>query len=119
MKVLYPIDLKNTRLDSNRVVVATTSLTSLYSVPVADFRSMRITLQTVMGTDYAVREFLAIHNGTSGYLTEYAVVSTNDASAFMTDDFSADVVAGNFHLYVIASSATSRTFTLSVQIIGA
>lgn len=116
MRVLVPIDIKDARHDSKTTVVSSTSLTSIYSVPTADFRSMKIVLQTTMGTDYAVREFLAIHNGTNGYITEYALVSTNEASAMMDDVFTADVLTGNFHLYVTASSATSRTFKVSVTV---
>lgn len=116
MRVLVPIDIKDARHDSQTVVVSSVSLTSLYSAPTADFRSMKIVVQTTMGTDYAVREFLAIHNGTNGYITEYAIVSTNEASLIMSDIFSADVLTGNFHLYVTASSVTSRTFNISVTL---
>lgn len=118
MRILVPIDIKDARHDSQRVVVSSTSLTSLYSTPTADFRAMKITLQSAMGTDYIAREFLAIHDGTDGYVTEYAVVSTNELSLMMDDIFSVNVVSGNFHFYVTASSSTSRVFTISVEVIG-
>jgi hypothetical protein len=114
MRVLVPIDIKDARHDSQKVVVSSTSLSSLYSVPTSSFRSLKLVVQTVMGTDYSVREFLAIHNGTDGFLTEYAIVSTNESSAFMGDSFSANVSGANFHFYVTPATSTSRTFTISV-----
>lgn len=117
MRVLVPIDVKNARHDSQTVVVSSTSLTSLYSSATATFRSMKIILQATLGTDYVVREFLCIHNGTDGFITEYAVVSSNESSGLMSDVFSANVSAGNFHLYVTAASSSARTFVVSAQVL--
>lgn len=117
MRQLSPVDLKGVRHDSNTVAVSSISLTSLYSAATASFRSMKVTLQATLGTDYVVREFLCIHNGTDGFITEYAIVSSNESSSLMSDVFSANVATGNFHLYVTAASASARTFVVSVQLL--
>lgn len=116
MRVLVPIDLKDARHDSQTVVVASASLTSLFSLSTTDFRSAKFIVQATLGTEYVVREFLAIHDGTNGFITEYAIVSTDETSDLMDDVFSANVATGNFHLYVTPSTATSRTFKISVTL---
>lgn len=114
MKILSPVNLGSGLHDSVTRVVATTSLTELYSAPTASFRAMKVFVVTSISGEYCARELLAIHDGTNGHVTEYAVVSSPDASELIDDVFSVDVDGANLELSITADSATSRTIKLYV-----
>jgi hypothetical protein len=116
-RILTSVSINGGVYDTSTTVVATTAATTLYSVPHASFRSAKFFVQTQMGSDYVVRELLAIHNGTNGYITEYAIVSTNEASAAMSDVFEADISGSNFIFRVVAFNATSRTIVVNVTLL--
>lgn len=117
MKVLTPIDLKAVRHDSNSTVVASTSSTTIYSVPASTFRAMKISIVTSSGTEYCARELLALHDDVDGYITEYAIVSTPGASFIENDVFSATVNSGNFLLTITPTSTTTRDISLTINLL--
>ena len=117
MKVLTPVDIKGVRHDSRRSVVSTTSPSIVFSAAHADFRSMKLHVQTSLGTSHVARELMAIHNGTNAFFTEYALVSTNEASDAMDDVFTVDIDGSKFRLRITPSNAATRTIVVSATVL--
>lgn len=115
MKVLVPLDIKGVRHDARTTVLSTTTPSIVFSAPHADFRSMKLTVQTTLGSSYVVRELLAIHDGTDAFYTEYAIISTNESSDAMDDEFSVDIDGSKFRLRITASTSASRTIVVSAN----
>jgi hypothetical protein len=117
MKVLVPIDLKNGKHNNSQTNVSSTSPASVYLENHADFRSAKFFIQTSIddgvSVEHVVREILAVHDGTNAYLTEYAVVSTDEASDAMDDVFSADVSGAFFVLNITPSTSDARSITVN------
>jgi hypothetical protein len=87
--------------------IASTTLTAVDNWAVATYRSGRYTIQITQGSNYQISEILVIHNGTTTYMTEYAVLESS-GSALGT--FTTDISGGNARLLVTMASATSATF---------
>lgn len=89
--------------------VATTSITTVDTFPLATFRSGRYLIQVTQGSDYQVSELRVIHDGTTTYFTEYAVLETNGSLA----TFTSDVNGTDARIRVTMFSATSSTIRVS------
>lgn len=94
--------------------VATVSATAVDSWAVATYRSARYIVQITQGSNYQVSEILVLHNGTTTYMTEYAVLESS-GSALGT--FTSDISGGNARLLVTMASATSATFKVIKDLI--
>lgn len=90
----------------------TTSTTSANQVatqiPASEYRSVKYTVQVTAGSSYQTSEVLIVHDGTTAYITEYAVITTGSSLA----TFNADVSSGNLRLLVTPANAVSTIRTV-------
>lgn len=90
----------------------TTSTTAANQVvtqtSISEYRSAKYTVQVTSGSSYQSSEVLLVHDGTTAYITEYAVITTGSSLA----TFSADVSGGNMRLLVTPTNAVSTIRTV-------
>ena len=91
-----------------QATVATTSATTVDSWAKATYRSAKYLIQVTQGSNYQVSEIMVIQDGTSTYMTEFAVIETNGALATFTSSIS----GSNAVLTVTMGSATSATINI-------
>jgi len=87
----------------------TTASTNEVALDVFDsdqFRSARYQIQVSSGSNYHTVEFIIVHDGSSTYNTEFAIVKTDSSLA----SFNSDISSGNVRLLVTPCSANSTTF---------
>ena len=87
----------------------TTTSTDEVALDVFDkdqFRSARYQLQVTSGSSYHTVEFIIVHDGTTTYNTEYAIIKTGSSLA----TFSSDTASGNVRMLVTPASTDSTTF---------
>lgn len=88
---------------------ATTPNQVLDTFSAAAFRTSKYLVQIhdTINNDYHTSEILLIHDGTTAYTTEYAIVYTNTSLA----SFDADISGGNVRLLVTPTNATNTIKT--------
>lgn len=114
MKVLFPINLKGSKYDTKKTIVSTTDPVTIFNAPHGLFTTVKLNIHVVTTADMVAREILCIHNGTNAYHTEYAIVSTNDDSELMDDDFDSLINGNKININIEPSTATQRTVIVSV-----
>lgn len=108
--VTYAISGTNTvNVSPVATTLATTTATAVDNWASATFRSAKYTVQITQGSNYQVSEILVIHNGTTTYMTEYAVQETS-GSALGT--FTSDISGGNVRLLLTMGTTTSAAIKL-------
>jgi hypothetical protein len=112
------IDYKTsaTTIASENVIqttVTTTSATTVDSWAKATYRSAKYVIQITQGTNYQVSEIMMTQDGTSTYMTEYAVLETNGSLATFTSSIS----GANAVLTVTMGTATSATINITRTLI--
>jgi hypothetical protein len=98
---------------SKSTEISTVSETVVDTFPVATYRAGRFIIQVSQGSAYQVSEFRIIHDGTTTYLTEYAVLETSGELC----SFTSDVNGGNVRIKTVMASATSATIKLNRTLI--
>jgi hypothetical protein len=100
--------VSNAALSTSIVVTTTTSATVLDDLVIADFRTAKYLVQAhdTVTNNYQTSEILLIHDGTTAYLTEYAIIYTVGSLG----SFDATIVGGNARLNVTPASINSTTF---------
>lgn len=97
-------------------VTLTTSTTTANQVvdtlPIATYRSVKYVIQVTSGSAYSVTEVMLIHNGTTGYISEYGTINTSGALA----DFDVDVSGGNLRLLVTPTNAVTTIKAVATPI---
>lgn len=89
--------------ESTLTTSATTANQVFHSVIAANVRAVKYVVQVTSGSAYQASEILLVHDGTTAYATEYAVVQTGSSLA----TFSADVNSGNMRLLVTPTNAVT------------
>jgi hypothetical protein len=100
---------------SNSITLATTSLTLVDATSATNFRTVKYLVQITQGTSYQSSEVLILHNGTTTYLTEYAILRNGSNLGTLSSDIS----GGNIRLLVtMATSATAfiKVFKTAIEI---
>jgi len=97
------------------VVVATTDVTTVDSWAIATYRSAKYLVQITQGTNYQVSEILVIHNGTTTFMTEFAVLETDGPLATFTSDISGTDARLRIEL-AVGSSATIKTSRTNISV---
>ena len=97
----------NTVIDTNETAVSTSAV-NVWTGSSTTYRSAKFVIQAQKGTDFEAKECLVLHNGTTAYYTEYAVLHNN--GSFLT--ITADVSAGTLRLRA-ASTATGTTVNVT------
>jgi hypothetical protein len=93
------------------VTSATTANQIVDSFTAASFRVVKYLIQVTAGSTYQVTEVLAVHDGTTVYLSEFGSIAT--ASDLAT--FDSDINSGNFRLLTTPVNAVT---TIKVTRIG-
>lgn len=91
-----------------QATVASTSATAVDTWAIATYRAVKYLVQITQGSNYQISELLVIHNGTTTFMTEFAVLETNAALGTFTSDIS----GANARLLVTMGSATSATINI-------
>lgn len=91
---IFAIDLTTSSTSSNQIFHTLDSTT---------YRSAKYLIQLKSGSSYQVEELLVVHDGTSAYITEYAVTR----SGLNLSTFDADVSGGNLRLLVTPLNAVT------------
>jgi hypothetical protein len=100
-------DIVHTR--SKTETVATVADTVIDTFAIASYRSGRYIVQITQGSDYQMSEIRIIHDGTTSYITEYAVISTGSTDL---GDFATDIDSGNARLKVTMNTADSSSIKI-------
>ena len=82
---------------------ATTSNQVVVSFAAATFRCAKFLIQVTSGSSYQSSELLAIHDGSTVYITEYASIATGSTLA----TFDADINSGNVRLLTTPVNAVT------------
>ena len=92
---------------------ATTANQIVDSFTAASFRVVKYLIQVTSGSSYQVTEVLAVHDGTTVYLSEFGSIAT--ASDLAT--FDADINSGNFRLLTtpVNSATTIKVTRIGVK----
>lgn len=100
--------VSNAALSTSIVVTTSTSPAVLDDLAVADFRTAKYLVQAhdTVTNAYQTSEILLIHDGTTAYLTEYAIIYTSGSLG----SFDAAIVGGNARLSATPASTNSTTF---------
>jgi len=105
--------VSNAAISSSIVVSTSITQFTLDSLPVASFRTAKYLIQAhdTVANDYQTSELLLIHDDTTAYLTEYAIIYTSGALG----SFDAALVSGDIRLYATPTSTNSTTFKVIRQ----
>ena len=95
-------------VSSGITTTSTFSETVIDSFSASSYRTAKYQVQITRGSEYQATEIFLIHDGTTTYQTEYAVISTGS----VLGTFNADISEGNVRLLVTPSSSESTTFKL-------
>jgi hypothetical protein len=101
------------KADAVQQTVASTSLTTVDTWAVAAYRSAEYLIQITQGANYQTSKVVIVQDGTTTYMTEYAVLETNGALA----TFTSSVSGGNATLAVTMASATSASINIKRTLI--
>ena len=105
------VALGNNELILDDSIMTTASLTTsttnsnqvVDSFAAATFRCAKFLIQVTSGSSYQSSELLAIHDGSTVYITEYASISTGSTLA----TFDADINSGNVRLLTTPANAVT------------
>tara|TARA_B100000674_G_scaffold481040_1_gene481345 strand:+ start:620 stop:1111 length:492 start_codon:yes stop_codon:yes gene_type:complete len=105
------VALGNNELILDDSIMTTASLTTsttnanqvVDSFAAATFRCAKFLIQVTSGSSYQSSELLAIHDGSTVYITEYASISTGSTLA----TFDADINSGNVRLLTTPTNAVT------------
>ena len=102
----------STNVFARTAVTATVATTNANQVvdtwATATYRSVKYLVQIVQGSNYQVSELLVIHDGTTTYMTEFAVIETSSALG----TFTSAINGSNVELRVTMASNTSAAFKI-------
>jgi hypothetical protein len=90
---------------------ATTTSTSQQAIDSSNgtvYRSVKYNIQVTRGTEYHITEIYIVHNGTTAYGTEYAIIKTGSSLAVFETDYDDNAIV----LKATPTSATSTVFKM-------
>ena len=85
---------------------STISETAIDSFSASSYRTAKYQVQITRGSEYQATEIIVLHDGTTTYETEYAIISTGN----ILGTFNTDMNTGNVRLLVTPSSSDVTTF---------
>lgn len=101
---------------TNHSTTTTTSTAvnqTIFSMSAASFRSAEFMIQVSQGANYHMTKILAIHDGTTAYLTEYGTIVIGVAQAV----FDVNISGGSVLLQATPTTANSTTFKVVATMI--
>lgn len=87
---------------------STTANQVAFTFSSSSYRSAKIWVQTSSPSSYQIDEIVAIHNGSSAFITQFASVDT----AGIASTFDADISGGNFRL-LVTPTLSNTTYNIS------
>lgn len=87
---------------------STTANQVAFTFSSSSYRSAKIWVQTSSSSSYQIDEIVAIHNGSSAFITQFASVDT----AGIASTFDADLSGGNFRL-LVTPTLSNTTYNIS------
>ena len=122
MKFLNNVDVNdndviysNALTASQELSISSTSTTEIYSFPISSYRGAKFIVVVSISGDYSIRELLALHDGSNGYITEYAIVSSGTES--VDDQFSFSIFGAAAQLTITPSTSTARVVKVFTTLI--
>jgi hypothetical protein len=100
-------------ITGNTVITTTTDSTILLSFPTATYGSGKFVVQATDNTKRQVTEILVVHDGTTAYATEYAIIRTN-GNLF---NLEVDIESNNVHLKTTSTSSNSTTYKVTSNLV--
>lgn len=91
--------------------ITANTATNLDTWATATYRSAKYTIQIVQGSKYQLSEVYVVHDGTTAYFTEYAVVENSSIPATIN----ATIAAGTLSFTVTITDAASTNATVTMQ----
>lgn len=89
--------LQSGNLTSNVVTTSSNTANQILDIfASSSYRSVKYQIQITSGTDYQYSEVSLIHNGTTSYITEYGLISTNSTLA----NYDTNISGGNVRLLI-------------------
>jgi hypothetical protein len=109
--------LKYSDARSNSVTktVESTLASEIYSFPSSDYVGAKFLVKVTTSNGISLREILALHNGTDGYITEYAILYSH--AELENDVFSLTIESGNAVLKITPTTSSSRAIKIFAQLI--
>lgn len=109
----FTFDKNETRLtvgygaiSSETTTTSNTSQTPILSFSTINYGSGKFLIQATDGTFRQITELLVVHNGTTAYATEYAIIRTGN-KLFTLD---VDIQTNNVRILTTSSSSNSTTY---------
>jgi hypothetical protein len=100
---------------SAEVTVLTTDSAELYSFSASDYLAAKFFIQVVSPLGNSIREVIAVHDGSDGYLTEYGIVaSTEDLEL---DNFEFSLTGSTAALSITPTTDDARNIKIFAQLI--
>jgi hypothetical protein len=113
------LSIATTRVNSafiitgNTVTTTSTASTVLISFPVNEYGSGKFIVQATDGTKRQVTEILVVHDETTAYATEYAIIRTN-GNLFNLD---VDIESSNVRLKTTSASSNSTIYKVASSMV--
>jgi hypothetical protein len=92
-----------TALTSEALSTSSVTQTQLFSFDLTKYGSGKFVIQATDGSKRQVTEILVVHNGSTAYATEYAIIRTD------TNLFNLDVDINSGNVRILTTSASSNT----------
>ncbi len=100
--------LTNGFISSATATTTSTSQQAIDSSSGTVYRSVKYNIQVTRGTEYHITEIYIVHNGTTAYGTEYAIIKTGSSLAVFETDYDDNAIV----LKATPTSATSTVFKM-------
>lgn len=113
------LSIATTRVNSafiitgNTVTTTSTASTVLISFPITEYGSGKFIVQATDGTKRQVTEILVVHDETTAYATEYAIIRTN-GNLFNLD---VDIESSNVRLKTTSTSSNSTIYKVASNMV--
>jgi len=109
-------DIKNVvRQISANVTTTSDTQTDLITFPTTSYGSGKFLIQATSGSSRQVTELLVVHDSSTAYATEYAIVRTNN-NLF---DIDVDIQSSNVRILTTSTSANSTTYKVMSTLLSA
>jgi hypothetical protein len=103
-----------THTSINSYSFTTTLAQTIDTFPIATYRSAEYLIQIANSTQYQVSKILAIHDGTTSYVTEYGIMTTGVSMGV----FSTSISAGSLLLQCtpVSNTGTAKIHRIAVTV---
>lgn len=100
-------------LSGNTVTTSSNTQTQLFAFDATKYASGKFVIQASDGAKRQVTEILVVHNGSTAYATEYAIIRT-DTNLFNLD---VDINSGNVRILTTSTSSNSTVYKVASNLL--